>query len=417
MVKRRGKALYIYFKPFRDKKIGVRVGVTTINEAKQIEGVVLRACRTGNYHGLDPISREFCIRMFRNQQWELPPELGGFVSPKPTEVLTLWKAAELFIKYPEINKNPSRWRHEIALAHLGAILGRDTTLKSIWVPSLKKYRIERQEQGAAPDTVNRELSTLSRLYGVMIEMELVEADRNPVRQFKQLSAKSGERQVYLSRQTVEEIASKTPLWYRPLLWTAYFTGARRGEILDLKRAQVNLAKRIMILSPLDTKEESWKRVPIHRELVPILQEVLDGPVLISGRVFPLRDEKGIRDVELETFKNCWPRACEALKFDRPRARFHDLRGTWRSNARRSGVRYDIEMNIMGHSSRMKSVHERYGRISDQELLDTIDGMTFDNGETEILVCRRDKKSSSEEKGNKRETNARTKENQGAACEA
>lgn len=53
---------------------------------------------------------------------------------------------------------------------------------------------------------------------------------------------------------------------------------------------------------------------------------------------------------------------------------------------------------------MKSVHERYGRISSEELVDAIDKMTFDNGKTEILVCRRSKKPASEKKGNKRETN-------------
>ncbi len=130
---------------------------------------------------------------------------------------------------------------------------------------------------------------------------------------------------------------------------------------------------------------------------------------MSGKMFSLRDEKGVRDLELESFKNCWPRACESLGLDDPLPRLHDLRATWRTNARRSGMRYDIEMNIMGHSSRMKSVHERYGRISDQELVEAIDQMTFDNGETEILVCCRDKKPASREKGNKRETNVPEKE--------
>jgi len=38
------------------------------------------------------------------------------------------------------------------------------------------------------------------------------------------------------------------------------------------------------------------------------------------------------------------------------------------------------------------VVERYGRISDAELLQAVDGMTFDHGPTEILVAeRRDRK--------------------------
>lgn len=53
------------------------------------------------------------------------------------------------------------------------------------------------------------------------------------------------------------------------------------------------------------------------------------------------------------------------------------------------------MAIMGHSQRGKSVHERYGRLSDDELLRAVDSMTFDHGETEILVSQPD----AEKKGN------------------
>lgn len=72
----------------------------------------------------------------------------------------------------------------------------------------------------------------------------------------------------------------------------------------------------------------------------------------------------------------------------PPPRFHDLRHTWRTNARRSGVDPQIAETIMGHVFRIRSVNDRYGRISDQELLKAIDMMNFDNGETEILVVQK-----------------------------
>ncbi len=46
---------------------------------------------------------------------------------------------------------------------------------------------------------------------------------------------------------------------------------------------------------------------------------------------------------------------------------------------------EIRESIMGHWFKEKSVNERYGRISNEELLQAIDSMTFDHGETEILV--------------------------------
>jgi len=48
---------------------------------------------------------------------------------------------------------------------------------------------------------------------------------------------------------------------------------------------------------------------------------------------------------------------------------------------------EIQESILGHATRQRSVSERYGRISDQELLAAIDLMTFDHGETEILIAR------------------------------
>lgn len=48
---------------------------------------------------------------------------------------------------------------------------------------------------------------------------------------------------------------------------------------------------------------------------------------------------------------------------------------------------EIREAILGHQFKQRSVSERYGRISDEELLNAIDNMSFDHGPTEILVSR------------------------------
>lgn len=382
IVKKNG-CLFIYFRPFQDRLIGIKLlSIDSKKIAKQIEIAVLSACRSGDYSYLDPVSRETCIRMFMNQNWELPP--GLHKSTDPSKELTLWDACKLFLTYPEISDHPNRWRHEFALAHLVKRLGKDTLVKSIWVPLLKRYRMERLNQdGAAPATVNRELGTLSRMFGVLIENQLIET--NPVRLVKSLSSKSGEREVYLSLFDVQQLASRCPKWFQPMIWTAYFTGMRRGEILAVRRSQVSLDRRIIFLRPDQTKEARSKRVPIHHDLVPLLKESLSLDDCGSDKLFMLEDYRGTRPLDTETFKNCWPRACESLGLDQPWPRFHDLRHTWRTNARRSGVDAQIAESIIGHWYKGKSVNDRYGRISDAELLNAIDKMTFDHGETEIIV--------------------------------
>ncbi len=393
-VVRRNGAWFIYFRPFHDRKIGVKLlNVTGKKEASRIEIAILTACRSGNYSGLDSISRETCIRMFSNQQWELPTQL------RPEEQLkeiTLWDASRLFLTYPGIRTNANRWRYECALAHVIERLGKDTPIKSIWIPVLKQYQTDRvSEDLAAPATVNRELGTLSRLFGVLIENQLLEV--NPVRLVRSLSCKSGLREVYLSFQDVNAIAGRCPEWFRPMIWTAYYTGMRRGELLVVTRRQINLKTRLIFLTPEQTKEGNPKRIPIHKELVPILNDLLKVTVIGNDRVFLIQDHNGIRPVGSESFKNCWPRALASLKMKKPLPRFHDLRHTWRTNARRSGVDAQIAESIIGHWFRGKSVNDRYGRIGNHELIDAIDKMSFDHGDTEILVSAQGNNSSVDRK--------------------
>jgi len=103
-VKERKGTFYVYIRPFGEQ-IGVKTDARTKTEAKFVETVILRACRTGNYALVsDPLARETCIRMFINKSWQLPPALGGIVEQRkePNEELTLLRAEKLFLQYPTI---------------------------------------------------------------------------------------------------------------------------------------------------------------------------------------------------------------------------------------------------------------------------------------------------------------------------
>ena len=79
-------------------------------------------------------------------------------------------------------------------------------MKTIWVPDMRKYQAGRMAEGAAPATVNEEKGVLSKLFQVLIELQLLEL--NPVRMVKRLSEKAGERQAYLSLADVSFITDK-----------------------------------------------------------------------------------------------------------------------------------------------------------------------------------------------------------------
>jgi integrase len=376
-VVKRGKTYHIYIRPFEGKQVTVKTQAKSKAEARQLEMAVMTACRASDYRGLDPSSRELCVRMFRNQGWEIPHDL--FTEEGAKQELTLWRASELFLKYPEVRGSLKRERYMNCLVHLVGYWGKDFPVKSLWVPEIKEYQLERLSEGAAPATVNREKSTLSKVFQVLIELRHV--DTNPARLVRNLSEKSGERQAYLSKQDFETLCAGLPPWLRPIVQVAYFTGMRQGEILSLRRGQVKLSRRLIVLGPEDVKEGQWKRIPIHRDLIPIIESAMKVQAIDDDHVFLVEGHL----ISRFSIKKPWNRAARMAGLH-PCPRFHDLRHAWKTNARRSGIDPEIRESILGHWFKERSVSERYGRISDAELVTAIDLMTFDHGPTEILVA-------------------------------
>jgi integrase len=383
-VKKRKKGYYIYFRPFKQELVGVATDGRSKTEARQIEMALLKACRTGDYQSLDPTAKEVCVRMFQNQSWALPDQLE--VTLPTSGELTLWKGIKECLTYPGMKDSSNRERHEQAFLHVVRLMGQDRTVKSVWVPDIEAYQVRRLDEGAAPSTVNKEKAALSKMFNVLIKLRLIEV--NPARLVRNLNEKSGEREVYLGHGDFCAIVAHLPQWLRPIAQTLYYTGMRRGEALGLTRDRINLNERIILLRPEDVKERRWKRVPIHRDLVPILENVMKISAMGTDRVFLIKG----RPPNEDSLRKPWNFAVAGVGFESAPT-VHDLRHTWKTNAMRSGVDPEIRESVMGHWFRGKSVTERYGRISDADLLREIDKMTFDHGETEILLSEAKKKKS------------------------
>lgn len=375
-VKKRGKKWHFKIRIF-GKEVGVATTAKLKSEAERIEMGILTACRAGDYRGLDPVSREVCVRMFRNQGWQLPPDLG-LAEPIQDE-LTLWKAMELCLKYPDVRNSTNRERHEQAFVRLVEKLGKDYSVKSIWIPQIKEYQMERLNDGAAPSTVNKEKAALSKIFQVLMELRYVEV--NPARLVKNLSEKSGEREVYISASDFRLIVDAMPVWARSIVQTAYYSGMRRGEVLSLTRNHINLESRIILFKPEEVKEGKWKRIPVHRDLVPILADTMKVQAIGTDKVFLINGKPPYED----SIRKPWDKAVRLAGLN-PGPRFHDLRHTWKTNAMRSGMDQEIRERILGHWNRARNVNERYGRISDADLVRAMDGMTYDHGDTEILIA-------------------------------
>ena len=149
-------------------------------------------------------------------------------------------------------------RYTLCLAHLRQKLKDDLPMGDFWIPELREYCDDRRKEGAANGTIGWELSTLSKLFGVVDrECQDHRHHHESVLKFlKDEPLQSEQRNAYLSRDFVEKLidvtAEKTcqqnqkghlpplPRWLEPIVWTGYYTGMRRGEILNLRSSQVRL---------------------------------------------------------------------------------------------------------------------------------------------------------------------------------
>ena len=268
MVTKRSGKLHIKFYAY-GQEVGVSTPARNKKEAKEIEDALKRACRIRDASWLDPVSREVCSRLFRNRGWALLPGLAER-QDKPIEELTMWKAVETCLKHPEVRNSGNRKRHEQSFLHIVGYFGKDFRIKDLWIPEIKEYFAFEGPMERLQVPISKEKAALSLMFKCLIEYQLV--DRNPVREVKSPSDRA-KREVYVSLEDFERISSYLPHWVRPIIWTLYYTGMRRGEVMKLTWENIDLHARIIRLREDQTKERKKKRIPISRNLVPILLEV------------------------------------------------------------------------------------------------------------------------------------------------
>jgi integrase len=376
-VKLRGRTWTVYFRPFgKSIMLGLK-GVESKRQAIAIEAELIEALQRKDYANLTGAARQAIVRLFSNksQKWEFPEELKPPELKPPPPALTLWTAFELFVKSENFITAKYQDRYKICMAHLAEHFGKKFPMKDLWIPQISDYRLKRQGRGAAAATVNREVGTLSRIFRVLINHRLLES--NPCRDLERLSERDGQREVYVSYADFLKMVEQTWEWFRPIMWAAYLSGMRQGEIISLERKDVDLKARIIKLTPDRTKEEKFKRVPIHQDLLPFLESKVHN--LQTNRIF-LKDGQPLTK---DGFKHPWRLATKGMD---ERLRFHDIRAVFITNCRRSDISETVLQSIVGHATRMRPITQRYGRVSDQELLSGIDRLMTDHGATEVLTA-------------------------------
>ena len=270
--------------------------------------------------------------------------------------------------------------------------------------------IQAKTRELAPQTVNHLRTFLCRTFSAARRVGKV--SQNPILDVK-LRRVPKRLPTYLHVDEVPPVLRAIADGWRPLFATAIYTGLRKGELLGLRKSDVDLVGRLISVRRSyardTTKGGHAEAVPIASELVPYLQEAIRRSP--SDLVFPnedgsmLSDESSLQellrtalgragivtgynhvcrrkgcghseqvaDAELRHCPKCqmklWPRALVR------KIRFHDLRHTTASLLMMAGANPAAVQRILRHSD-PRITTEVYGHLAPEYLRREIDLLSF-----------------------------------------
>jgi len=280
-------------------------------------------------------------------------------------------------------KRRSMKRLKGALAHL---VGNDEGEGGYFLPGEKaatitedritSYVARRIGEGAENGTINRELTSLKRMFRLALRSKKVAS----VPSFEML-AEATPRSGFVERHQLEAILAATwtarsgpgrrtrtghlPAPVSVVVLVAYLTGWRvASEILTRQWRHVDLDAGFMRLEPGETKNGKGRMFPLFPELRDALEQqrrYTDDVEQATGQIVPWvfhRDGEPIR-----AFRGTWEKACKAAGL--PALIPHDLRRSAVRNLERAGVPRSTAMEMVGHKT--ESVYKRYA-IVDETML-------------------------------------------------
>jgi len=304
-------------------------------------------------------SKKLAMQVLKDVQLKIAK--GEYLGVYEEKKIPFEKYAEQYLDYSKANKARSTYqRHDRNnIAHLVSFF-KNRYIFEITPQMIEKYKAMRLKK-VSPATVNRELACLKHMFTKAIEWGYVK--ENPAKKVKLLKEPPG-RLRYLRPEEVEKLLNACADYIRPIVVTALNTGMRKGELLRLKWANVDLKNRKITV--INSKNNESRVIPINqtlfKELSALSKEGKGEDVFSDRNGHPFGDIK-------KGFSAALKRA--GIKD----FRFHDLRHTFGSHLVMQGVDLKTVQQVMGHKDIKMTM--RYSHLSPeyvQEAMERLDSL-------------------------------------------
>ncbi len=235
------------------------------------------------------------------------------------------------------------------------------TLYQISSRKITEYRSMRLRK-VKPATVYQELALLRRMFNVAIR-EWEWTKDNPVSRLSFSVGNKNARDRWLSDEEEHRLMRKAtnPWWLKNFLNVALHTGMRRGEILNLKWADVDMKRKILLV--VKSKNGEKRAIPINNTLYNTFDSIKVRD--ISGKVFP---------ISRSSVRHAFDKTVEKAGIED--FRLHDCRHTFATRLVQKGSDLYRVSKLLGHkniSMTMRYAHHYPESLrSSVELLDECD---------------------------------------------
>jgi len=211
----------------------------------------------------------------------------------------------------------------------------------------------------APATIDHEIGKTRTMISKAFDNRMISGET--MRTFKAvknvLKKGSDIRDRILTHDEFTRLCEFSAPHIRGILTMGYYTGMRRGEILNLTWDKVDLKDRVIRLEAADTKDREKRSIPICDELFRMLTNVTRH--IKDPHVFLFRG-KPVSDIRTGLVKACKKANIIYGRFKKGGFIFHDCRHTFNTNMRKAGVPESVIMAITGHSTR--EMFDRYDTV-------------------------------------------------------
>lgn len=282
-----------------------------------------------------------------------------------TEIVTVAYAWSLYEPY-SAERNKSHRDHvqrsKVVLGYFG-----ERDVLTLTEQDVVMYRAQRKSQRnqhgkpLAPATIDREVALLKRI--VSYAAKVLNLGKNPLAKIEMLNVPNVRGRALYEHEVATIVSHVRLKILRTIIWVAYDTGMRSGELRHLQWDRIDLQARVISLLPEDTKTKKGRVIPMTDRVHQLLSELVPNGkyVFVSART----------NKPYTSFKRGFATACR--KADIFGVTFHDLRRSFVTMTRKAGVAESTIMKISGHKT--MSVFARYNIIDDTDLFAAVQART------------------------------------------